>query len=129
MIPVFRATVTKCRLDIHDPAKYAVYLAGLEGQQVELTVKRPEKKRSNAENRYYHGVMIPILADFFGYTPEETHEAVKLQFLVDRTKDFPTIRSTKQLSTVEFEKLMTDIRQWAATEYGIYIPLPNEIDY
>lgn len=129
MIPVFRATVNKCRLDIHDQQKWVIYLASLNGKEVEVTVKKPEKKRSLNENSYYWKIVVPILADYFGYSESEMHEAIKYRFLIDNSGKIPKIGSTAKLTTVEFEKLMTDIRQWAAQEWQVYIPLPNEIDF
>lgn len=129
MIPVFRATVTKCRLDIHDQQKWVIYLAGLNGKEVEVTVKKPEKKRSQSENRYFHGIVLPILCDYFGYDAEEMKDALKMKFLLIESGKIPTVRKTSSLSTVEFEDFMTKVRQWAAQEWQVYIPLPNEIEF
>lgn len=38
-------------------------------------------------------------------------------------------RSTTELSTIEFEKYLEDIRRWASMKLSCYIPLPNEYDY
>jgi hypothetical protein len=40
----------------------------------------------------------------------------------------PTVRSTSDLSTIEFEEYCSKIRMWASKELGVYIPSPNEPD-
>lgn len=65
---------------------------------------------------------------------DEAKDLVKSMFLKREmmvqvkhgVKEVSTVRGSAMLSTVEFEKFMTDIRQWASYELGIYIPLPNE---
>lgn len=45
--------------------------------------------------------------------------------IVEETKP-ATIGSTRQLTTVQMEDYLEEIRQWAAQEQGLDIPLPNE---
>lgn len=84
--------------------------------------------RSDKQNSYYWAVIVTTLANNFGYSPEEMHDALKLQFLrvVEPGKPDRT-RSTAELSTIEAEEYYETIRAWALTEYGINIPLPNEV--
>lgn len=102
----------------------------LEGQDAEVTIDRRKRQRSNQQNRYYHGVIVPILADHFGYTAEEMHEALKFEFLkVHEDKPLATVRSTASLSTVEWEEFMSRVREWSSIHYNVYLPEPNEVDY
>ena len=131
MIPKFKGIVDKGRLKLFEQERYEGYLKTLIGD-VELTVGKPRKQRSNAENNYYWGVIIEILRNHIGYTAEEMHEALKWKFLKrhgEKVYQLPTIRSTADLSTVEFENYMSEIREWASIEMGCYIPLPNEVKY
>lgn len=73
--------------------------------------------RSNPQNSYLHGVILPILAFNTGYTNEEMKAVLKWKF---------KIKSTSALTTAEFEKFMSDVRMWASAELGAYIPAPNE---
>jgi len=43
-------------------------------------------------------------------------------------EELPTVRSTTTLSTIEFEQLMEEIKRWAAIEFEILIPDPNEVE-
>jgi hypothetical protein len=102
-----------------------------EGTHVFVTIKKIEKRqmRSIVQNNYYWGVVIDILSDFTGYDPEEMHNALRHKFLTyENIKGLPTTLSTTQLKTNEFEDYLERIRRWAATDLGVYIPLPNEVE-
>jgi hypothetical protein len=124
--PIFKISVRKGKVVVDNPADYAVYISKLEGCRGELIIRKERKARSLNQNRYYFGVVVKILADFTGYTPEETHDALRMKFLVVHGV-IDTIQSTTELSTVEFEEYMAKIRQWASVEYGVGIPEPNEV--
>jgi hypothetical protein len=79
--------------------------------------KTPEHNRSNPQNSYFHAVVIPILSEYTGYDHAEIKGIVKYKFKVKHTSD---------LSTVEFEKFMSDVRMWASRDLGCYVPSPNE---
>lgn len=86
-------------------------------------------QRSLPQNKYYWGVVVKILADEFGYTTDEMHDALKWQFLrIREIKKPDRIKSTTELSTSEFEEYLESIRQWASIEYGVIIPEPNEVN-
>jgi hypothetical protein len=82
--------------------------------------KLTDKQRSSPENRYFHGVLLPILAEYTGYDPDEMKAVVKWKF---------KIKHTAELTTSEFEKFMSDIRMWASRDLSCYIPEPNEQEW
>lgn len=94
----------------------------------DVEIRKVAKIRSTKENSYYHGVVIKILSDELGLTPEEMHEALRLIFLIESKNGLQFTKSTTQLLTHEFEHYLSEIRQWASLEFNIYIPLPNEYD-
>ena len=107
------------------------YLTTMDGKRVEIVIKPYKPRRSNPQNRYYHGVIIPVLAEYFGYTHDEMHDAIKIHFLQrapESGKPF-TVGSTAKLTTEQFKQLTDDIKIWAATEYGVFIPDPHEVEY
>jgi hypothetical protein len=125
--PIFTGTVRQNRLVINETEKWRVHLAGLEGKAVEVVVRRWRSKRSLAQNRFYWGIVIEILGDHFGYTKDEMHEALKFKFLRTHEEEgLPTVRSTTTLNTKEFIDYIERIQRWAATDYQIYVPDPNE---
>lgn len=128
--PTFYGQIENGKLTLQDRDQFKAYVGTLKGD-VMITVDKRYKRRSDNENRYYWGVVIPLLCEFMGYTDEEMHEAIKWKFLKKQTEAFPkheevpTVRSTTTLSTAEFEELMSKVRMWAS-EFGVYIPDPNE---
>ena len=49
------------------------YIARFNGSEVQVTIGKKQRNRSESENRYYWGVVVNILADYCGYMPEEMH--------------------------------------------------------
>lgn len=124
------AKVEKGKLVYYNPNSWNKELVRLEGGLVQITIEKRKRPRSNEQNRYYWGVVVRIISDHLGYTPEEAHTALRGHFLTVLTdKTLPLIKSTTDLSTVEFEAYMTKIREWASIEFQMYIPEPNEVDY
>jgi hypothetical protein len=90
--------------------------------------------RSNAENRFFHGCVVPLLAEHCGYDQAEMKEILKAKFLsetrvintVKGVAEIQHIKPTSSLSTVAFESFLDKIRQWSATDLGVVVPLPSE---
>ena len=103
---------------------------------VEVIIRKIKKKRTNDQNAYYWGVVIPILADYFGHdNQEDMHTDLKEKFNPVESKIKPGKKiggTTTKMSTVEFMASDTSyverICRWAAMECGIYIPPPKKVD-
>ena len=130
--PIFLGKVNNSTLQLDTPEKFRDYLYTLKDKQVECVVRLPRKDRSIDENAYYWKVVVGLISEHTGYTPEEVHEFLKLKFLskiiVMAGKDERIPRSSTSLSTLEWEKWMTEIREWAAQELSLVIPEPNQIE-
>ncbi len=96
------------------------------------------KDRSNNQNSYYWGVIISLLSEHTGFSPDEMHEILKHKFLRRtlwvRTKHGTQeqsiiAQSTTRLTTKQFEEYQSQIRQWASMDLGVFLPEPNEVDY
>ena len=122
MIPRFEGHVQNGKLKLKRRDLFEKYLEGLQGA-VELIVRKPFRKRSDQENRYYWGVIVKMIADHTGHTRDEVHDALRHMFL----KDGLVARSTTSLSTAEAEEYYANIRMWAAATLSLIIPLPNEV--
>lgn len=122
-------TVKGGRVIHSDTIRWQKQLNALNGKECYITIAKKTKQRSLNQNAYYWPVIVEILSDYFVYTKNEMHEALKWQFLRVEESGKPTrVRSTASLSTVEFEAFTREIREWAQSEYGVYIPEPNECD-
>jgi len=130
---IFPAKIDKGNLVLNDPDKFREYLRSLDGQIVQVIVRKPKRIRSLNQNAYYFGVVIPILSDNTGYSSEEIHSVLKEKFLskiiILAGKEERISRSSTELSTIEWEKWMAEIKEWAALELSCVIPDPNQVDY
>lgn len=79
--------------------------------------KKVSFRRSDPQNKYLHGVVIPVLSNHTGYAPEEMKGIIKWKF---------NIISTASLTTVEFEQFMSNVRDWALQSLDCYIPEPGK---
>lgn len=107
------------------------FLGTLKGKLVEVSIKESRRTRSANSNRYYWGVVVPIIAEHLGYTSDEMHEALKYKFLrleADcAASDLPKIRSTASLDVKEFGTYLESVITWAGADFGLVIPDPGEV--
>jgi hypothetical protein len=113
-------------------------LETFEGQEVILTIQKAKKRRSNPQNSFYHGVVIPIMQQCLkdaGYlmTNESVHDMLKLRFLKEsilvneNTGEYiERIKSTTELTTTQFAEYILDIQKFAVEYFNVQIPNPNE---
>jgi hypothetical protein len=105
--------------------------------EYELIIRKPKKGRSSNQNRYYFGVVLRLLSDHTGYSVDDLHETMKSMFNPLRlefntkkgTEAIRASKSTTELTTVKMEEYLSQIREWASQSLGVFIPLPNEVDY
>lgn len=110
-----RATLTGtlCRGSLILDAFAEALLRDLPDGLVLVTVGPLFSARSGQANRFYWGVVIPTLAEHWGYTKDELHDALKWKFLRVDNPDFPmpTVRSTATLTTEEFQEYVNQVRR------------------
>jgi hypothetical protein len=100
-----------------------------------IKVEIQRRKRTNAMNNFWWGVVVKLFGEHCGHWPDEMHEILKLKLLPKEvevtnpgTGEVTTMtigRSTANLSTVEFKDLIMRAQQLGA-EMGIDIPDPGE---
>ena len=140
-IPKFYGKTKKTgRLEMsdHERAYLRRYVQSFkEDTDVDIIIKKHSEKRTNKQNRYYWGTVIPILADYFGHdNAEDMHNDLKEKFIpLIESKIQPgkmIAGSTTKLSTIEFfsaeDSYVEKICRWAAVEYGIAIPPPKRVE-
>ena len=125
--PTFYGQVKDGKLILEKRDRFDEYLKAISGP-VMLVLKRPRKPRTVSQNSYYWGVVIQLISDETGATPEEVHEAMKWQFLRKQVGKIFTVKSTSILNTLDFEAYVEQVRIFAQTELNIKIPLPNEVE-
>ena len=129
MIPILYGKVKDGKLKLDVPQSYLVELSKLEGQRIELTIRKERHLRSLSQNKYYWGVIMEILSNNFGYDREEMHEALKFKFLKKHgDTDLVTVGSTAKLSTAEFTEYIDEIIRWSSVEYQVVIPSADGVE-
>jgi len=126
---IISGEVKNNKLKLDDRSYFDKIITSFDNKRVNLYIEEYKKQRSDNQNRYYWGVVIKILSDELGYTPEETHEALKIKFLRIKGEKLDTVKSTTKLSTKEAEDFYEEIRRWASVELSIDIPEPNEVNF
>ena len=116
---------------------------GLECELVKITIEKYRSKRSNPQNRYYWGVIVPhaLMAmkdagnGWLSEKSEEHHQIIH-DMLTERFLDnaFEIVlpdgtskskNSTKRLNTLQMMDYCDQVRQWLLDVFGYYCPLPE----
>lgn len=96
---------------------------------VAVRVMKIRPKRSDGQNRYWHGVVIPMFAEHCGYEVDEMKDVLALQLIPKTIVDMKTGEEhtvpghTSELNTKEFNDLIERAQRLGA-EMGIVIPDP-----
>jgi hypothetical protein len=107
------------------------------GKVIILSIEEAKKKRTDRQNAFYWGVVLPCVMEMFrdagsDATKEEIHIILKttvgglkreVKLPGGEVQEIAT--SSVKLSTEGWEIWMEQIREWAA-RWGTFVPLPNE---
>ena len=131
----YRGTISNGAFVPEDPDSYANYLRSFPDKAaVESIVRKERREKSNQQNRYYRGVVVPCIGDALGYQAyeyDQVHAIIQAKFLIYLDDNgLPFVRSTRlqDWTTAEWEEKLEEIKRWAAEEVGIVIPDPNAVD-
>lgn len=106
-------------------------MRGFKRGQVLATFKAYRPKRSDAQNRFWHGIVIPAFVEHCGYEFPEMKDALALELLPKEVIDIKTgeVRivpgHTSDLNTKEFKDLIERAQRLGAG-MGVVIPDPGE---
>lgn len=109
----------------------------LSGKYVVIEVKARRSTRSDAQNRYYWGCVVPMvrvaLKDIgHKLSIEDTHLFLRSRFLKEEMVNDDgevigeLIKHTSQLTKSQFSDYTEEIKQFSAEYLGLIIPDPNE---
>ena len=98
----------------------------------QISVTPIKNNRSDLQNKYYWGCVLPMISQEAGYEDDEMHEVLLAQFstkiTIKSTKDKRKRRTvpkrSSRMTTAEFSEYVEKVRRFAATFYGINIPNP-----
>lgn len=111
-----------------------------EGKDVIVTIEKRKSKRSNAQNRFFHGVVIPIIQQGYleagwieGKSFEWTKNEIKKACLIKEAVNEKTgevkqyVGETSGLTKSEFMDFIAEVQQWAMESLNVYVPDPNQV--
>lgn len=132
MVPIFHGRVSddgeRLELEAREHPLRLRYLHGLAGQAVDLVIRQHRNRRTDRQNRYYFGVVVPLIADYCGYERDDMHECLAMKFLRiedDPITGAPRRRRTPATNTKDFAEYVDSCVRFA-TELGVYVPAPGE---
>lgn len=107
------------------------------GRYFTIRVERRKKKRSNEQNAYWWGVVVPIVQNALNdlgheCSKEEVHETLKAKFNYKEIVNEDTGEvlqmpvSTTEISTTDFMLLIDKVQRFAAEFLSVTIPDPNQ---
>ena len=118
-------------------ANIADAIKTLDGKNIVITIEERSKRRSEKQNDFMWGFVIPPIKQMFEdagtpCTPNDVHAflkehvlgMMKMMVLPDGTRR-AVVESSTLKNTKEWEDNMEKIRAWAAG-WGVTIPYPNE---
>jgi len=155
--PKWEATARGGRLYYNDEGKFSNHLIPYNGKRLQVIVKPYSKNRSRQEEKFYHAVVVRMVAEAMDISDQEAHEFLKSLFLtVEESKivQRKTMDGMLKMETLRWERVMstTELNDKAYREYWdkcihwaalptkpsglgqdsgleIFIPFPNEVDY
>ena len=97
---------------------------------LEMEVNRMRAIRSVEQNKYYWLIIVWMLSDYLGNTPQEMHDILKYlhnhkEMTLPSGEVVREGETTTNLDTKEAEAYFERIRIWAQQELNFIIPLPN----
>jgi hypothetical protein len=136
-----RATKRGGKIALSDEAKYKRLASRLPDGEYDVTIEKHVSRRSNQQNKYFHAVVVPMLAEYWGLDPdmrsdfEEAKALIKLhcnaktvELLNHETgesKDVTIGGSTSALDKEQWAKFIERCQRWAAEQFNVVIPDPD----
>jgi len=110
------------------------------GKEVVITFSKPKKSRSNNQNSYYWGVVLPLvqkgLLDATGElrSNDNIHYKILLPLFAPTNEIVNTDSgecinerlTSSEMTTTQFCEYIMEVQKWGAEFLGIDIPSPNE---
>lgn len=144
--PRWKAKTSGGRLYVDNQGGFSSYLQSLNGKELEVIVKPKVKVRSRKEEKYFHAVVVRMVAEAMSIEDESAKEFLRRLFLTveERSADgkyrYTRVLSTTDLDDKGYREFWEKCIRWAilptkpsglSLDSGLelYIPYPNECDW
>jgi len=132
LVPMFKVTKTNGTWVVENPEALAKYKQDCPDETYFLSIG-PKKKQSRTlqQNKYYYGVLVKLLSEHQGCSPDDAHMIFSKQFLPVKVVEFDGqeisyFKSTKKLCVEEFSGFITLCIQLLA-ELEVIVPDIDEV--
>jgi hypothetical protein len=138
-VPAFPAEVNEAGLLVISKTQrqeMARWCRTLKGEQVDVIVQKRTRKRSHAQNAWHWGVAVPKITAAADMDPNDAKDCELVHYglvakcfgttVHEQLGPLPNARSSK-LTTQQFSYLMEWEVRFAADEYGLYVPMPDDV--
>lgn len=121
----------KLKLTTHERQGMERGLTQFADGYVTVRVEKAQRKRTDQQNRFWHGIVIPLFADHCGESVVDMKRTLALELIPVEVKRFDGVvvvvpGHTADLNVAEFNDLIKRAQKLGA-EMDIYIPDPNEV--
>jgi len=126
-VPVWPGVVIKGKVQLFDSSRYEQWRHQLEGQEIELILRKKMKRRSPEANSYLHYILGAI-ADYTGHTKEEVKVWAKETFAATYDEyGIAFLQHTSEMATAECAEFIDKIYMQAHINWPeIRIETPDE---
>lgn len=118
-------------------------IKSFEGVEVRITLEKLKKKRSNNQNAFYWGVVIPLIQNGLKEATGEfrSSDNIHYRILLPLFSPINEIVNTEtgevvnekltssDMTTTQFCEFIMEVQKWSAEFLGVDIPSPNEDIY
>lgn len=132
MIQQFAVTKVRGKIRVLARAQFDALKQSMgEGEAWILTLEPERKSNTDAQRRFYRGVVVPIFAEWMGEPDlEQTHQALAWKFL--RIEDHPVAGTPRRKSTArgkmsdkEMRDYLDRLIAWGTVDCGLLFPEPE----
>jgi len=129
---VTTGTIRGGKLKVSNAGQWMDVLRSFPDGPVVITVAPRRATRSLSQNAFYWAVVVKTISDYTGYSPDETHQALKALHLPKHLAfadgngevvgELVIGGSTRTLNNVEFSDFIARVRTWAHETLDLDIP-------
>ena len=129
---VTTGTIRGGKLKVSNAGQWMHVLQSFPDGPVVITVAPRRATRSLSQNAFYWAVVVKTISDYTGYSPDETHQALKALHLPKHLAfadgngevvgELVIGGSTRTLNNVEFSDFIARVRTWAHETLDLDIP-------
>ena len=108
------------------------------GTELQVTIEKLHATRSLLQNALWWAAVVTPIAEYTGYTKDETHELLKMILLPKHRAvcdkngeivgEYVMGGSTTKLNKLQFGELIEAAIKWAGETLGLVLEMPEDID-